>query len=283
MRILFSKRQDWEPVLREALRPSPHIPVFADFADATLEACDVLVPLTIADLEFLDAARRRVSCNPLPIPSLASVRLCNDKLLFAETLLDHGFGDFIPAIGEQLAFPRVLKKRVDEAGAHSHVVAGVAEEQALLAGARDADYFRQRLVRGECEYTTHLLIAEGRVLYALHIETAFGDEVCIKGRDACSGSRAVPAPCNVGIFASMLACIGFEGLCCVNYKLEDGRPQVFEINPRCGWSLCAHFAELIPLLERRSLGNLRYFIGRALHELSDASRSDAAAFHPLSL
>jgi len=73
------------------------------------------------------------------------------------------------------------------------------------------------------------------------------------------------------MFASMLATIGFEGLCCVNYKLERGVPRVFEINPRMGWNLCAHFAELIPLLEQRALGNVRYFIGRALHDLGGAT------------
>jgi D-alanine-D-alanine ligase-like ATP-grasp enzyme len=53
------------------------------------------------------------------------------------------------------------------------------------------------------------------------------------------------------LFAQMLAALGFSGLCCVNYKLVDGNPMIFEINPRCGFSLCAHFPQVLDALQPR--------------------------------
>ena len=35
--------------------------------------------------------------------------------------------------------------------------------------------------------------------------------------------------------------VGFEGLCCVNYKYRDGIPKILEINPRMGGSLARFF------------------------------------------
>ena len=268
MKILFSSRSAWEESIRTGLQGSAHSAVFADLADVRLEEHDLVVPLTIADLTYLDTVRARIMGNPLPIPRVSSVRLCDDKLRFNQVMLAGGFGEFIPAIGKAVGFPRVLKKRFDEGGAHTYVVANPAQEQALLRGERETDYFCQELVRGEREFTTHLLFAGGRVLYALHIEAMLASATAIKGHGSAH-MRRVPAPCSIGIFASMLKAAGFEGLCCVNYKLVGERPQVFEINPRFGWSMCPYFGgEVMPVFEQRAVGRLRYGIGRALHALA---------------
>lgn len=277
MKILFSIRPDWEEPLRAGLAGSAHSLHFAALTEQSIQDHDIVVPLTIPDIEYLDSIRPRIAANPLPIPALASVRVCDDKLRFNETMLALGFGDCIPAFGDRVGHPHVLKKRHDESGAHSFVVRSADPTRALMENARAQDYFRQELIPGACEYTTHLLFARGRIRFALHIETTFAGDACIKGRDPCLGSRAVPAPCEPGVFAAMLAGIGFEGLCCINYKLANGRPRVFEINPRIGWSLCAHFARLLPFLERRALGDLRYFTGRALQAIAAVSWSGHAA------
>ena len=39
----------------------------------------------------------------------------------------------------------------------------------------------------------------------------------------------------------MLRAIGYDGLGCANYKFEQGRLQLIEINPRLGGSLCDYF------------------------------------------
>ena len=33
--------------------------------------------------------------------------------------------------------------------------------------------------------------------------------------------------------------LDYTGTCCINYKLADGVPMLFEINPRFGATLCA--------------------------------------------
>ena len=42
-------------------------------------------------------------------------------------------------------------------------------------------------------------------------------------------------------FSAILNSIGYEGLCCFDYKVINGKPQIFEINPRFGGSLSAYF------------------------------------------
>lgn len=47
----------------------------------------------------------------------------------------------------------------------------------------------------------------------------------------------------------LLDTLGFEGLCCINYKLNNGRPLLLEINPRFGGSLGEYFFAFLRHLE----------------------------------
>jgi hypothetical protein len=41
------------------------------------------------------------------------------------------------------------------------------------------------------------------------------------------------------LFSEILARLEFEGTACFDYKIVNGKPVIFEINPRFGGSLCS--------------------------------------------
>ncbi len=50
--------------------------------------------------------------------------------------------------------------------------------------------------------------------------------------------KAVDDETFLDVFADILQIAGFtDGTCCVDYKVVDGIPKIFEVNPRFGWSL----------------------------------------------
>ncbi len=55
---------------------------------------------------------------------------------------------------------------------------------------------------------------------------------------------------HLPLFRDMLNAVGYEGLCCVNYKLQDGRVRFLEINPRFGASLAPWFFAMVRALPR---------------------------------
>lgn len=59
--------------------------------------------------------------------------------------------------------------------------------------------------------------------------------------------RLVTTP-HLSVLERMLAAIGYEGLCCVDFKVRDGRLQLLEINPRLGGSLAPSFGAFISRL-----------------------------------
>jgi hypothetical protein len=248
--ILFSRKDDWEPPLREAFRGTPHRITFDTFTAHNLAAHDLAVPLTIADAKLAcDAPVAERSL--LPLPSRPCIDTLDDKLQFHRAMVAAGFGQYVPPVSEQPFLPYIVKRRIDECGVHTCIVGSFARERALAAECSSPDYFRQELVPGNREYATHIVYDERGIRFSLTIEYLFANDFFVKGQAHCERATPVPAPGCMDVFAQILAALDFRGLCCINYKLVDGIPMIFEINPRCGFSLCAYFPQVLDALQQR--------------------------------
>lgn len=239
-RILFSTKPDWEKQLISAFAMTRHEIAFGEISPDSIRKHDLLVPLSVHALERLQGMRALLTRNPIPIPSMTSVRLCDDKYLFNQVLISGGFGDFIPRMEGTLRFPYILKKRRGEWSQHVHVIEGTEDERKHANALASPEYFRQEIVRGPYEYATHVLFKQGRIACSLNIEYAFDSATSVKGQDREIYRKVCSCP-FLDEFTSVLSSIGFEGLCCINYKVSAGRPLILEINPRFGGSLCPYF------------------------------------------
>ncbi|MEW6720959.1 MAG: ATP-grasp domain-containing protein [Thermodesulfobacteriota bacterium] len=243
-RILFSKKDDWEPAIRKDFRYTRHELTFDDITAENVKRHDLIVPIAIEDILFLDGIRELVRNNPIPIPSAESVRLCDDKYRFNKAMIESRFAVLIPKMGRSLLYPYILKKRSDGFGANSHIITCREQEDALREKVESEEYFCQEIVRGDREYTTHMLIREGRTVCHINLEFAYDRDMYIKGPDKPVAISRTECP-YLDLFGSILRHIGFEGLCCFNYKVAGGRPMLIEINPRFGASLSAHFFSFV--------------------------------------
>jgi hypothetical protein len=248
MNILFSAKPDWEADIRSGFKSTPHAIAFGDFSLENIRQYDLVVPLTVHDLRLLDGLRDAIGDSPIPIPGMGSIVLCDDKLLLNRALQANGFGHCIPMLGRFQAYPYILKKRIDEWGTNSHIVRAAANEALFADKLVDPDYFRQEYIIGKTEYTAHILFKQGRIVCATTVEFVFENEVFIKGREPDCGRAVCECP-YLKLFERILTSIGFEGLCCFNYKVCNGQPLIFEINPRFGASLGPLFAAFIEQLE----------------------------------
>lgn len=244
MKILLSKKQEWEAAISTGFQDAAHELVFDEFSPATIGSYDLVVPLTVQDAMLLNEMRPLIAWNPLPIPTRESIELCNDKARFNRTLMANGFAHFIPQMNSALPYPYIVKKSIDEWGKNSHVIRDACHEQELGDVLTHPDYFRQALVPGPTEYATHILFKDRQIAWALNVQYVFASETPIKGKDAILSTALCRCP-YLEQFAAILRFLGFAGLCCVNYKVLDGRPFLFEINPRFGGSLCPFFPFLL--------------------------------------
>jgi len=241
--ILYSDKEWWDRLLKKGPFAGRYHLSFSSFKTSNLSDYDMVVPLTIPDLE-ISMARRDELKSSIPIPSRESFNICNDKRLFNDFMLSHNFSDLIP--GELMAeqFPFMLKKITDEGGENTFVIKNVHDMEMYQEQYDSLDYFTQNIVTGKREYATHILIKDGKIVNALTIVYLFRKDCYVKGKDnyAC---RFVTLNKHLSIFEKILGEMQFEGLCCVNYKEQNGIPKILEINPRFGGSLCEFFYPFI--------------------------------------
>jgi hypothetical protein len=244
LNILFSKHPGLEQEVTNGFRFSRHKITFAELSSANIEDFDLVVPLYIRDLKYLNEVKHLIRDNPIPIPSVESISLCDDKFIFNQALIAKGFASFIPRVDGVLAFPYMLKKRVDDSSRIAHMISNSDEEQFFNNVISSPEYFRQEMIRGDREYATHILIKDRKITHSINIEYVFDTDLPIKGKNKAIYTKISRCP-YLDTFASILTALDFEGLCCVNYKEVDSQPLIFEINPRFGGSLCPFFFTFI--------------------------------------
>lgn len=211
----------------------------ADLATAPLAGFDAVLPLTLEDHAALTARAARGERVPALLPSETSVRLCDDKLALNQRLIRRGLGHLVPPIlPPDAPPPYILKRRRDAWGKNSRIVTS-AEEAAAAATRPVRGWFRQTLVPGDREHALHVLMRGGRPVFHLLVthETEPGPYVMGINQSSRGKSWGQDAAL-LKTLAPVLRSAGFaEGLCCIDFKMLDGRPQIFEVNPRFGSSL----------------------------------------------
>lgn len=246
-RILFWPWKEIEPQVRFSLRFHRHEAVFAPIPTGGGDY-DAVVPLTLDALVAAADDKELLRRNPLPIPRPEVVQLLDDKAACNARLRELGFERHVPDTPPAGLYPYVLKLSRDAFARNIHLITGPADEEIHRGLLADPAYFRQLCVAGRWEYTTHVLHYGGRIRRALTMGFEMHGDRALKGRDP-HYFHGRCANRHLALFEAMLNGLGFEGLCCFNYKERDGVPLLFEINPRFGFSLSAFFGVFIRSLD----------------------------------
>jgi len=267
IKILFSDALCQKKNLQKGLLLTNIETNFKEFTAENIKKADLVVPLTISDLKCLNEMRDLVISNKIPIPSLDAINICDDKYLFYQTLIKNGFEQFLPKIDNNLYYPYILKKKTGEKGDDNYVISDGGTETKYKHLIENPDYFCQEMVLGENEFATHILFQNNKMIASLNIEYIFKNKTPIKGQDKLLARKIVNFTYE-DIFSEILSSIGFEGICCVNYKVKNGKPLLIEVNPRFGASLSLYFiAFLRKLYKNHTIRNYSEYVQPELLDL----------------
>lgn len=247
-KILFSDKDDWQQYIRKGFTKHYKLE-FRSFDQNDFKSFDMLVPLTIHDLKTCIDHRERLPKQALPIPSAESLAICDDKLRFNRFMAENGFEKYIPNTQRPLKYPYILKKGVDEYGQNTFIIENEMDEHRHAYDLEDEGFYSQELVSGRHEYATHIVFSKGRITANLNVRYTFSEDNFVKGKQKYICKQVCQTK-HLELFAGILGKLGFEGICCFNYKEKDGKPMIFEINPRFGGSLTDYFFSFV-----RKIGN----------------------------
>jgi len=247
-RLLFSVRPPWERMVRSSFSDFPGVKIdFATLTEEIVERADLVVPLEFSDLQWLADRPDLVRNKPIPVPSRKLVELCHDKPAFNAAVIDLGFSDLIPSMEWPLDYPYIVKPSRGENSNSTFVIRSPSDEVKHAALLADSASFRQEMLAGPVEYATHMAIRKGKMLAELTIEYRFDDQLPVKGSDRYI-RRAISCP-DSELLANVLRALGYEGLCCFNYKMISNKIKLIELNPRFGGSLAPHFKNFLAMME----------------------------------
>jgi carbamoylphosphate synthase large subunit len=233
-RILFAQKDDWIGPVRERLDGARYEAHFGDFQDADFTEFDAVVPLRLSDY----APMRVRPARSFLIPDKRTVQVTHDKMRFNEFLAGNGFGELVPTVYDgTVEYPFIYKKHHDQAGINSKIILTPDEREAFERSIEPGEYYKQRYVGGRNEYTTHVLSVDGTPRFRATVEFTFDGDHFVRGVNFEQRSVERIATPFEDVFAAILKTLAYTGTCCFNYKIEDGRPLIFEVNPRVGGSL----------------------------------------------
>ena len=251
LKILFTKKPSWEIQLNRIFRFLPHTLSFAEFNPQIITEYDLVIPLFIEDVLYLNTVRHLLkNDNLIPIPSTECANLCNDKYVFTQKLIDAGFGDYVPQINVNFSYPFFIKKKVDIGAVNTYLIENEEQELTLLNSINPDEYFRQELIKGDHEYATTIFFKNQRIIRSITLEDFFERDCSIKNKDDNTGVKMHGHCPYLDLFANILISIGFEGICCFNYKIINNRPLIFEINPHCDGDLAVYFFSFLRSLDQ---------------------------------
>ncbi|CAK9071192.1 Hypothetical protein SCF082_LOCUS35768 [Durusdinium trenchii] len=134
-------------------------------------------------------------------------------------------------------YPCILKPAIGTFGKNTYIVESKEQAMRLAPDGLDETWILQELITGELEYSTTLLVLDGKILdwagmkYQYSMEAYVWPHVRLVDQELCS----VPAE-HRQLMEKFL--VGFSGICNFNFKLrEDGTMCIFEVNPRVGGDL----------------------------------------------
>jgi predicted ATP-grasp superfamily ATP-dependent carboligase len=246
--VLFSKFDDWEWPIRHEIEDfsQKEIPFFYKFSEIDLDLFDLIIPLTIDSEKYVNKHFAYLIGRKVITPSNTAIDLCDDKHRFAKFLINSGFGDFIPKINDNFAYPYLLKKKTGIWGKGINIIKDAADELRYTNEIGSRDYFRQEYVEGEDEYTTHIIMYDRKIVFYKTLQFTFHQRYFVKGINFKYSSRAeVDHEAHRYLFENILNKLGYQGICCINYKICNDKVKIFEINPRYGASMTCFVKEAL--------------------------------------
>lgn len=203
----------------------------------------VIFPATLKAIRFLQKHQDILLQAGMQfiVPGEEVLNILQNKRIFYLTMVRCGFGRYVPEVYDnmdKLQFP-CIKKSVSGSGGKHQVILFDRESIGPLTGEElFCEYFK-----GNIEYASNILFAGNRVRYHAAVQKKANSEYYVLGigenRYKTVESEIVPARFDK-LFGKILFHLKYQGFCCFDYKIVDGMPKIFEINPRMGYSNTLH-------------------------------------------
>jgi len=175
------------------------------------------------------------------IPSIESLEICDNKKKFLDFLIENNLSDYCSKqyTKETIEYPAIIKTTSDSGGVGIKIL---HNEKDLLSNINSKEYlakeyYLEEYIHGDIEYVVNVVCKDGKILYHFGHQYHRSEKYYVK--HGVQGSRSLYTPPKefLDIFEHIMKLLNFSGPSNFGYKIQDGKPKIFEVNPRFGSGL----------------------------------------------
>lgn len=202
--------------------------------------------------KFLFQNRRILRDNGLKfiVNNLETVMTLLNKKKFYESMENNNLDIYIPTYYkniDDIKFPCITKEISSSNGENIEIVNSLEE-----LGIKD-NYVINEYITGDTEYATNILYKDN-ILEEITYEKSYTSKKYVLNKDTKYKmiDKKIICPCKEE-FTKILKRIIPKGeylTCCIDYKIKDGIPKIFEINVRFGYTLGRYEKDLFQMMSR---------------------------------
>jgi carbamoylphosphate synthase large subunit len=197
----------------------------------------VLIPLSVQD-NF----NHPKGCLTL-VSSHDTLNTFNNKELFYKFLERNGLKEYFPKLlnitSNTPEFPFIMKRLDLYAGVGIALIWDQERYQWALNNHRfkDQEYLVQEYIEGDVEYVTQVMCKDGEILWNVTFEGPVPKDGKVNMGPFAENKIVTMEPEVLDVFRKIFNLANYSGPANVNFKLRDGKPIIFESNPRFGGSM----------------------------------------------
>ena len=214
----------------------------------------ILIALSYKDMELLSKDNNLNKLKDYYDYVLATnydtVKLLDNHQLFSQFMMDHNMSNLIPKVydlkNDNISYPCILKLNVGGYGGNKTYVINNKTELEQKMG-DTTNWIIKELICEKTEYTAHILAIDGIVIHIITYGTVYVFDNYIKRGSANIHIRDID---HSEYFVDIFRLLNYTGFACINYKIIDSIPKIFEINPRLGGSLVAETEDFEIMLNK---------------------------------
>jgi len=179
------------------------------------------------------------------VPNLYVFLCFDDKALFSIFMHYFNFEQYMPKYYDTIKIPCILKHKSLDYGRSSYII----KNESDIPDVNLKKYVICEIIEGENEYATHILAQNGKIELHLTVKHKFTSQTFIHGTQTkpLYSKLVILDDKILDVFNNIIKASSYSGMLCIDYKIVDDKPIIFEINPRVGGSLvrCGLIANFI--------------------------------------
>ena len=175
------------------------------------------------------------------IPSKDVIDIVSYKTNFYNLLTKNDLGEHFP---KQLTSPNFAKpfiiKRLNGAGGEGIFLVWNQDryEKALQQPSlKGQPYILEEYIEGDNEYVFYCVCKDGELLWSTSLIAQPPTDSRVQKGSFTNAAETQIKPDVYDIFKTIFKLLNYNGPANINYKLKEGKPIIFEINPRFGGTL----------------------------------------------